>query len=106
MKFRKIVLGLMSVALVLAAGGYFLTALNNMDGSVTDKGQQQLERALRKAISAEYASTGAYPASLSVLTEKYGVQIDESKYYVIYMPSGENIAPQLEVIRLGVSEYA
>lgn len=101
MKFKRAVITMTSVALVLAAGGYFLTALNSMDSAAVDKGQVQLERSLRKAIAMEYASTGAYPANLDVLRTKYGVQIDEKKYYVIYMPSGENIAPRLEVIRLG-----
>lgn len=91
-----------AVCLAALVFGCFLFALGRLDDGRQDQSSQQLERSLRRAIAACYASTGAYPESLSFLVEEYGIQIDESRYHVFYMPVAENLPPELDIVELGV----
>lgn len=85
-------------ACAVLAGSLF--AMDRLEAGREDRSAEQLERSLRRAIAACYASTGAYPASLDEITGMYGVQVDEDKYYVFYMPVAENLPPELDVIEL------
>lgn len=76
----------------------FLYAMDRLESGREDRSAEQLDRSLRRAIAACYASTGAYPASLDEITGTYGVQIDVDKYHVFYMPVAENLPPELDVV--------
>jgi len=90
----------MGIYLLLAAAvvtGFF-TALHNMDAGRTREGRRQLEQAVRRAAVAYYAEQGVYPPALKELTRYGGVQIDETRYQVIYEVFADNLMPDITVL--------
>lgn len=55
-------------------------------------------QAVRRAAVQCYALEGAYPASLSYLEERYGVQVDESRIFVDYQYVAANLMPDITVL--------
>ena len=45
-----------------------------------------------------YALEGAYPANLSHLEGRYGVQVDESRFFVDYQYVAANLMPDITVL--------
>lgn len=76
----------------------FLTALSNLSGGHEDAGRRQLEDAVRRAAVACYAAEGIYPPALSYLEERYGIQVDETRYAVTYDIFGSNLMPDITVL--------
>jgi len=77
---------------------FFLAAVGNLDSGHREEGRQQLDRALRRAAVACYAAEGIYPPSVEYMEQYYGIQIDESRYLVIYDAFAENLMPDITVI--------
>ncbi len=90
--------GLFAAAIFLILLVWFFGALSGLEAGNAREGKQQLEDALRRAAVACYAAEGSYPASLSYLTEHYGVQVDESRYAVFYQVFAENLMPEITVL--------
>ncbi|MBR4954105.1 MAG: hypothetical protein IKV47_07350 [Oscillospiraceae bacterium] len=84
-----------AVVCVLA---FFLAALGNLDVGQQEEGKMQLDRALRRAAVACYAAEGIYPPSLEYMEEYYGIQIDHSRYTVVYDVFAENLMPDITVL--------
>lgn len=76
----------------------FLAALGNLDSGRSEEGKAHLEQALRRACVSCYAVEGIYPPDLDYLKEHYGIQVDDSKYAVIYDAFAENLMPDITVI--------
>ena len=92
---------LSSIAIpVLAAAVllFFLIALGNLGEGQRTEGKEQLEAALRRAAVACYAAEGIYPPNLDYIKEYYGIQIDESRYVVVYHAFAENLMPDITVL--------
>lgn len=77
---------------------FFLAALGNLDVGQQEEGKMQLDRALRRAAVACYAAEGIYPPSLEYMEEYYGIQIDHSRYLVVYDVFAENLMPDITVL--------
>lgn len=77
---------------------FFLTALGNLGDGQRSEGKAQLEAALHRAAVACYACEGIYPPSLDYLIEHYGIQIDDSRYLVVYEAFAENLMPDITVL--------
>lgn len=90
----SIVLPLLAAAILL----FFLTALGNLGNGQQSEGRAQLEAALRRAAVACYAAEGIYPPSVEYIREYYGIQIDESRYVVVYEAFAENLMPDITVL--------
>ena len=58
----------------------------------------QLEEALRRATAACYAAEGVYPPDLQYLKDHYGIQVDETRYTVIYDSFASNLMPDITVL--------
>ena len=84
--------------LVIAALLIFLTSLSNLEQGRSAEGKRQLEDALRQASVACYASEGIYPPDLDYLREHYGIQIDETRYTVVYDIFASNLMPDITVL--------
>ena len=56
------------------------------------------EDALRRASVACYAAEGIYPPNLDYLREHYGIQIDETRYMVVYDVFASNLMPDITVL--------
>ena len=87
------------LALVLGFAVLFLSSLNQLDASQEDMGREQLQAAIRRAAVACYAAEGFYPPTIAYLQQHYGLQIDESRYIVFYEVFGENLMPEITVLR-------
>lgn len=91
---RRLLLPLLAVLVLLG----FATGLNSLDTGRGDEGKRQLERALYRGCMACYAAEGVYPPDLEHLTARYGVQVDEDRYEVIYSVFAENLLPEITVL--------
>lgn len=87
---------LLPVGAVLALVIFFV-ALDHLNGGQKAESRAQLERAVRRASVACYATEGAYPPSLEYLERHYGVQVGEG-YTVRYMVVAENLMPDVTVL--------
>jgi hypothetical protein len=57
------------------------------------------EDAIRRAVVSYYAFEGCYPATLSELTDSYGLAIDDT-LYVDYQIFASNIMPEITVLEV------
>lgn len=89
------------VVLVFAVVLFFMAALRNLESGHEKEGKEQLEAAIRRSAVACYAAEGIYPPDLDYLKEHYGIQIDESKYTVMYEVFAENLMPDITVLEKG-----
>ena len=87
-------LPLLAVAVLLV----FLTSLSNLAQGRSEEDKRQLEDALRRASVACYAAEGIYPPNLDYLREHYGIQIDETRYMVVYDVFASNLMPDITVL--------
>lgn len=89
----KLVLPILAVAVLC----FFLVSLTNLDSGRREEGKLRLEEAIRRSAVACYAVEGIYPPDLEYLQQYYGLQIDDSKYLVIYEAFAENLMPDITV---------
>lgn len=89
----KLLLPILAVAVLC----FFLVSLTNLDSGRREEGKLRLEEAIRRSAVACYAVEGIYPPDLEYLQQYYGLQIDESKYLVIYEAFAENLMPDITV---------
>ena len=89
----KIVLWL----LVLALPFLLVTLSSELSRRVTQESLAMLEQNIRRATVQCYALEGFYPPSLSYL-ERYGVLVDQSRYFVDYRYVAANLLPSVTVL--------
>ena len=90
--------GLLMPLVIVAALLVFATAVNSLDSGRDEESLHQLETALHRACVACYATEGVYPPDVEYLKERYGVQVDESKYKVDYQVFAKNLMPSITVL--------
>jgi hypothetical protein len=85
---------------VIAVGalGCFLSGVSQLQTGRDQEDRQQLENAVRRAAVACYAAEGIYPPDLAYIQEHYGLQVDESRYTVMYDIFGSNLMPDITVL--------
>ncbi len=91
---KGVFLPLVALAVLLC----FFTGLSNIQNGSGDEGKKQLEESIRRTAAACYASEGVYPPTVEYMKENYGLQIDESRYYVDYRAFASNLMPDFTVI--------
>lgn len=92
---RRLVLLLLAVCVLPAALSLAARGL----GSRADQESLDLTaQAIRRAAVQCYALEGAYPANLDHLEERYGVQVDESRFFVDYQYVAANLMPDITVL--------
>lgn len=100
-KSRRQYSGIISVLIFLAVLFAVYTALQSLSGRSIEEQEKTLIRALRQSTVQCYAVEGFYPESLDYLEEHYGIRYDHNTFFVDYQPSGQNIMPEITVIRKG-----
>ena len=90
--------GMLMPLVILAVLLCFFAGLSNIRNSSGDEGKKQLEESIRRTAAACYASEGVYPPTVEYMKEKYGLQIDEDRYYVDYRAFASNLMPDFTVI--------
>ena len=76
----------------------FFTGVSNLEGGRGDEGRRQLEESIRRCAAACYATEGIYPPTVRYMQENYGLQVDESRYYIDYQIFAENLMPDFTVL--------
>ena len=84
--------------LVIAALLIFLTSLSNLEQGRSAVGTRQLADALRQPSGACSAAAGSCPPDRDYLREHYGIQIDETRYTVVYDIFASNLMPDITVL--------
>lgn len=84
--------------MLLAALLAFAQGVDSLGEGHSEEALERLEQAVRRGCVACYAAEGSYPADLEYLKERYGLQLDESRYRVFYEPVGSNLMPQITVL--------
>lgn len=73
--------------------------------SLSRTSDREQEATLRSAITESavhcYAVKGYYPQNLEILIEEYGITYDKEHFFVDYQPQGENIMPEISVVKKG-----
>lgn len=95
--WRRLGVLLLPLIVVLVLLG-FSTALTSLDAGRNEEDKRQLERAIRRGCLACYAAEGVYPPDLEHLRERYGIQIDDTRYEVMYSAFAENLLPDITVL--------
>lgn len=90
--------GLLAPLVIVAALLVFATAVNSLDSGRDEESLRQLEAALHRGCVACYATEGIYPPDVEYLKDRYGVQVDDSKYKVDYQVFAKNLMPSITVL--------
>ena len=90
--------GLLLPAIAAAVLVMFAAALDGLTTGRDAEDLRQLEEALRRSCAACYAAEGVYPPDLEHLRERYGIQIDDTRYEVMYSAFAENLLPDITVL--------
>lgn len=90
---------LLSVLIFAAVITVFLYALGKMSEKTTAEQEKSLIEALNRGVVQCYAAEGSYPENLDYLKSHYGISYDETHFFVDYSPRGQNIMPDITVIR-------
>ncbi len=70
--------------------------------STSSKDQTQiLTDAVNKDIIHCYAVEGYYPPNLKYIEDHYGLTYDKDRYFVDYVPIGDNIMPSVTIVETG-----
>ena len=103
--FRKSALDVLRSAMVpiiftIVVMGMIVFGLRQTEESSRAEGLRVLEESIRRAVVINYAIEGTYPASIADVEEKYGINVDRTKYLVHYSIFASNIMPDIAVIEL------
>lgn len=77
---------------------FLYAAAGALSGRARAQALALTERSVRRAALQCYALEGAYPTSLGALTERYGVTVDQSRYFVDYRYVASNLMPEITVL--------
>ena len=88
-----------SVALFLAIFLIFTFAISTVSQKTDQQRMESLHQSISRGIAHCYATQGRYPESLQYLQEHYGIHYNTEEYFVDYQILGENIFPDVTIIR-------
>ncbi len=90
---------LLSLGIFLFVLLLFLWGISSISGISSREEEDTLRQALVESAVHCYALNGYYPESLEDLTKDYGILYDSQRFVVDYRPQGENLMPEITVIR-------
>ncbi len=76
----------------------FAVALDRVSEGREGEDLLRLEEAARRSCVACYAVEGRYPSGVEELEERYGLQIDRTRFTVRFHAFGENLMPEITVL--------
>lgn len=89
----------LSAALLAAVIFAFIIAVNNTAGTIDQSAEATQYNAIKKAAVQCYALEGFFPPDVDYLIQNYGVIVDNEKFIVRYEADGENLMPNITVIK-------
>lgn len=97
--FRNI---LLSVLIFFAVIGLFYVGTSALSGTSQKEQEKLLQTAMTESAVHFYALNGYYPENLDSLLDNYGITYDKDRFFVDYQPQGENIMPEITVVKKGM----
>ena len=97
-KFSRQITPAIAAIAFIAAVGWFLAAMDSADNAARSERLEAVKRSVENDITICYSLEGAYPESLSYLTENYGLNYDSERYIVHYECFAANIRPSVTVV--------
>ena len=95
---KRVLPGLLTLVTAAIELLSFLAGVSNLTQGKSEEDKQHLEEVVRRAAVACYASEGIYPPDLEYLKEHYGIQIDDTRYTVVYEVFALNLMPDITVL--------
>ncbi len=77
----------------------FIYGISGISDKTSSEEAKNLELAISRGIAHCYASEGRYPEDLDYLKEHYGISYDSDEYFVDYQVLGQNIFPDVTIIK-------
>ena len=77
---------------------WFVIAINSAGNATRVQQMETVRSTVENGKTLCYSIEGAYPATLSYLTENYGVNYDESRYIIHYDCFAANVRPSVTII--------
>ncbi len=84
--------------IVIAA---FLFGISFISSTSSKDQTKILTDAVSKDIIHCYAVEGYYPPNLKYIEEHYGLTYDKERYFIDYVPIGDNIMPSVTIVEIG-----
>ena len=88
-----------STALFFAFFLLFLLLLSGVSEKNSEKQTEMLSLSISRGIAHCYSTEGHYPEDLDYLKDHYGITYNEDEYFVDYQVLGENIFPDVTIIK-------
>ena len=98
-KSHTLINPLVSALLFLLIYGGFYLGMHFTSAETDQKQTEILHAAIAQSIAHCYATEGHYPENLEYLKEHYGIRYNSEKYFVDYQVLGENIFPDVTIIK-------
>lgn len=93
---KNFIISILLFLLILSILLFHLQSLTQ----VTDQAElQTLTLAIQRNVTLCYTLEGSYPESLDYLKTHYGLRYDEKKYFVGYEVFGENVIPDITIVK-------
>ena len=92
-----------AAAVIVVAVIAFVMFRSSADDNNEESIQAIKDTILEKSLQC-YVIEGAYPESLSYLEENYALVVNKDDYYIVYRSEGENLMPQVTVVRKGAQK--
>ena len=92
---------LLSISVIWMTG----RALLRLDERSRESGLYVTREAVSRTVMQCYALEGVYPPDIEYLRERYGLVIDEARYYVYYEVVAGNIHPVIDIRLLEDMRY-
>lgn len=97
--YTRLLLSVLPIAAFIVLAIFFIQIINSISETTMIKQKESLETALSRSISQCYAVEGRYPPSIDYLKQHYGLIYDADKFLVDYDSYGDNLLPDVTVIR-------
>ena len=79
----------------------FLIGISFISSTSSKDQTKILNDAVSKDIIHCYAVEGYYPPNLKYIEEHYGLTYDSERYFIDYVPIGDNIMPSVTIVEIG-----
>lgn len=77
----------------------FTAGLSDVSDQTANQRARNLELSISRGIAHCYATKGYYPESLEYLKKHYSISYDTEEFFVDYQVLGENIFPDVTIIK-------
>ena len=97
-KQNRLTIAVLCVLLVVLVLVLFNWTFKGATHHVDEQGAEALREAVQRSALQCYAVEGVYPPNLQYLEEHYGLQVNRTRFTIIYDAFASNLPPDIRVI--------